>query len=177
MTRPNASPAQPAVRVLMVCTGNICRSPVAEAVLRHKLVHAGLDRWIEVDSAGTTDYHAGAPPDPRAQESAARRGYDLSRLRARQVRAPDFERFDLLLGMEAEHVEWLTEACPLPRRGRGRIGLLTDHAQHHPRGAAVPDPYYGGPAGFERVLDLVEDACDGLLTTMRLRLLPRRGPE
>ncbi|MBE7419125.1 MAG: low molecular weight phosphotyrosine protein phosphatase [Ideonella sp.] len=159
----------------MVCTGNICRSPTAEGVLRRKLVDAGLGRLIEVDSAGTTDYHAGSPPDPRAQESAGRRGYDLSRLRARQVRASDFERFDLLLAMEAVHVQWLTEACPPAKRDR--IGLLMDHARGRPPGGAVPDPYYGAPAGFEHVLDLVEDACEGLLATLRQRALERARPD
>jgi len=163
------------LRVLMVCTGNICRSPTAEGVLRRKLADAGLARLIEVDSAGTTDYHAGAPPDPRAQASAGRRGYDLSRLRARQVCAADFERFDLLLGMEAEHVEWLVEACPPSRRDR--IGLLMDHATGRARGGAVPDPYYGPPAGFEHVLDLVERACDGLLAALRQRTPDRPSPE
>jgi protein-tyrosine phosphatase len=164
MTRP--------IRVLMVCTGNICRSPTAEGVLRRKLANAGLGRLVEVESAGTVDYHAGAPPDPRALKSALRRGYDLSRKRARQVHPLDFERFDLLLGMEAEHVEWLVELCPLHLAGH--IGLLLDHSPKHPRGRGVPDPYYGAPAGFERVLDLVEEACDGLVNTLRGRL---RGPK
>lgn len=152
----------------MVCTGNICRSPTAEGVLRHKLVAAGLAGRVEVQSAGTVDYHVGSPPDHRAQQAALRRGYDLSRQRARLLRADDFERFNLLLGMDAEHIERMVEMCPGP--SIERIRLLMDFSQRRPRGAEVPDPYYGAPAGFERVLDLVEEACDGLIGELRARL-------
>jgi len=158
------------LRVLMVCTGNICRSPTAEGVLRRKLADAGLDGSVEVRSAGTVDYHAGAPPDHRAQLSALRRGYDLSRQRARMLRADDFERFDLLLAMDAEHVDRMVEMCPGPLAGR--IGLLMDYSPKRRRGMGVPDPYYGAPAGFERVLDLIEEACEGLLVDLRARLSP-----
>lgn len=156
------------IRVLMVCTGNICRSPTAEGVLRRKLADAGLQRHVEVESAGTVDYHAGAPPDHRAQQSAQRRGYDLSRQRARQVRATDFERFDLLLGMEPEHVERLVELCPGDLAAR--IRLLMDFSPKRNKGRGVPDPYYGGPAGFEHVLDMIEEACDGLIRELRDRI-------
>ena len=156
------------IRVLMVCTGNICRSPTAEGVLRRKLADAGLQHRIEVASAGTVDYHAGSPPDHRAQQSALRRGYDLSRQRARQLRADDFERFDLVLAMDADHVERMVELCPGPLAGR--IRLLMDFSPRRPRGVSVPDPYYGAPAGFERVLDMVEEACEGLLDELRARV-------
>ncbi len=156
------------VRVLMVCTGNICRSPTAEGVLRHKLAQAGLADQVEVESAGTVDYHAGSPPDHRAQQSALRRGYDLSRQRARQLRASDFERFDLLLAMDTEHLDRLVDMCPGPLVDR--IKLLMDYSLTRSRGTSVPDPYYGAPAGFERVLDMVEEACDGLLTDLRARV-------
>jgi protein-tyrosine phosphatase len=156
------------LRVLMVCTGNICRSPTAEAVLRRMLAEAGMHRDVEVDSAGIVDYHAGSPPDPRAQAHGARRGYDLSRLRARKVRPADFERFDLLLAMDADHVDYLIERCPPAHAGR--IRLLLDFAPGATPGAEVPDPYYGAPAGFDRVLDLVELACEGLLPHLRERL-------
>ncbi|HTP74733.1 MAG TPA: low molecular weight protein-tyrosine-phosphatase [Burkholderiaceae bacterium] len=159
-----------ALRVLMVCTGNICRSPTAEGVLRHKLVALGLQHRVEVDSAGTVDYHVGSPPDHRAQKAALRRGYDLSRQRARQLRPEDFERFDLVLGMDAEHVERMLELCP--EALADRVRLLMDYSPRRPRGTEVPDPYYGAPAGFERVLDLVEEACDGLVQDLRVRLAP-----
>lgn len=154
-------------RILMVCTGNICRSPTAEAVLRKQLAEAGLHAEVEVDSAGTVDYHAGSPPDHRAQAHGARRGYELSRLRARQLRPTDFERFDLLLAMDADHMAYMLERCPEPYRDKLR--LLMDFAPGRPPGADVPDPYYGAPAGFERVLDLVEVACSGLVEHLRQR--------
>ena len=158
------------IRVLMVCTGNICRSPTAEGVLRRKLADAGLQHRVEVASAGTVDYHAGSPPDHRAQQSALRRGYDLSRQRARQLRADDFERFDLVLAMDTDHVERMVELCPGPLVDR--IRLLMDFSPTRPRGVSVPDPYYGAPAGFERVLDMVEEACDGLIRALHARLEP-----
>ncbi|HSW25634.1 MAG TPA: low molecular weight protein-tyrosine-phosphatase [Burkholderiaceae bacterium] len=154
----------------MVCTGNICRSPTAEGVLRRKLADAGLQAQVEVASAGTVDYHAGSPPDHRAQQSALRRGYDLSRQRARQLRADDFERFDLVVAMDTDHFERMAEMCPGPLAGR--IRLLMDFSPRRPRGTSVPDPYYGAPVGFERVLDLVEEACDGLMKDLQARLEP-----
>jgi protein-tyrosine phosphatase len=160
MTRP--------IRVLMVCTGNICRSPTAEGVLRRKLAEAGLADKVEVESAGTVDYHVGAPPDHRAQQSALRRGYDLSRQRARQLRANDFERFDLLLAMDSDHLDRMVDMCPGPLVAKVR--LLMDYSPARPRGTSVPDPYYGAPAGFERVLDMVEEACEGLLMDLRARI-------
>lgn len=162
------------LRVLMVCTGNICRSPTAEAVLRRLVADAGLDRHVEVDSAGIVDYHAGSPPDHRAQQYARRRGYDLSRLRARQIRVRDFERFDLVLVMEQDHRDQLIEQCP--ESFRERIRLLMDFAPGRTPGTGVPDPYYGAPAGFERVLDMVEEACAGLRDDLRRRLLDPARP-
>jgi len=159
MTRP--------IRVLMVCTGNICRSPTAEGVLRRKLADAGLAERVEVESAGTVDYHAGSPPDHRAQQSAQRRGYDLSRQRARQLRASDFERFDLLLAMDTDHLERLVDLTP--GSFEGQVKLLMDYSPTRSRGTSVPDPYYGAPAGFERVLDMIEEACEGLIGELRAR--------
>lgn len=155
--------------VLMVCMGNICRSPTAEEVLRHKLREAGLDGRITVDSAGThADWHAGEAPDPSAVRHAARRGYDLRSLRARRVEPADIERFDLILGMDEANMDLLSEMAG--RRHRPKLGLLTDHLVRL-KASHVPDPYQGGDAGFERVLDLVEDACDGLI-----RHLQSQGP-
>ena len=151
-------------RVLMVCMGNICRSPTAEAVLRHKLKAAGLDKAVEVDSAGTYGGHAGEPPDARAQRHAKLRGYDLSRLRARRLTAADFERFDWVVAMDEDNLSRIADLAP---EGHGaRLGLLMAHAMRHTDVTAVPDPYYGPPAGFERVLDLIEDACDGLVSEL-----------
>jgi protein-tyrosine phosphatase len=159
---------KPRLRVLMVCSGNICRSPTAEAVLRRKLKQAALEREVEVDSAGTVDFHAGSPPDRRAQVHGGRRGYDLGALRARLVRDRDFERFDLLLAMDADHVDYLIDRCPEPYRER--IRRLMEFAPAGSWPLDVPDPYYGAPAGFERVLDQVEAACDGLVEHLRQRL-------
>lgn len=159
------------VRVLFVCTGNICRSPTAEAVLRHQVALAGLQDRIAVDSAGTLDFHAGEAPDVRSQAAARLRGYDMSRLRARQVQAEDFADFDYLLGMAQEHVTWL--------RGRAapdhthKIGLLLDYAPELSH-RDVPDPYYGTNEGFERVLDLIEHASSALLERLRAQLTPSR---
>ncbi|MBK6850185.1 MAG: low molecular weight phosphotyrosine protein phosphatase [Burkholderiales bacterium] len=149
----------PVQRVLMVCMGNICRSPTAEAVLRHRLQRAGLS-GIEVDSAGTHAGHIGHQPDDRAIAHAGRRGYELAHLRARRVRGDDFEAFDLVVAMDDDNLESLQQICP-PEAAH-KLVLLLDFAPQADQ-PQVPDPYYGGPAGFERVLDLVELGCDGLL--------------
>ena len=149
-------------RILFFCMGNICRSPTAEGVMRAKLKAAGLD--VEVDSAGTHGYHVGAPPDERSQEHAGKRGYDLSTLRARQLTAEDFARFDLVLAMDADNLANAKALCP-PAQSH-RLKLLLDYAPHAGK-RHVPDPYYGGEAGFEEVLDLVEAACDGLIAELR----------
>lgn len=154
------------VRVLMVCMGNICRSPTAEGVLRALVQRAGLQRRITVDSAGTHGFHVGVAPDKRSQQHAARRGYDLSRLRARQLTARDFERFDLVLVMDEANEQAALALCPPAHAGR--VHRLTQFCLRH-QANAVPDPYYGGAQGFEQVLDLVEDACAGLLAALQAR--------
>lgn len=160
-----SAPPIPVRSVLMVCMGNICRSPTAEEVLRYKLRMAALDSFVSVDSAGThADWHAGEAPDPRAIQHAARRGYDLRSLRARRITPADIERFDLILGMDEANMGLLAEMAG--RRHGRKLGLLTDHLVRL-KAAEVPDPYQGGAAGFERVLDLVEDACDGLVRHLR----------
>ncbi len=163
--------AQPApadgVGVLMVCMGNICRSPTAEAVLRHQLQQAGLAGRVWVDSAGTHGFHTQEPPDPRAIAAAGRRGYDLSPLRARAVRPDDFHRHRWLLAMDDDNLAWLQRKAP-QGHGAGLALLLSQARQHTER--HVPDPYYGGTAGFERVLDLVEDACQGWVAQLRSEL-------
>jgi protein-tyrosine phosphatase len=157
----------------MVCMGNICRSPTAEGVLRAKLEAAGLRRHVEVDSAGTHGYHVREAPDPRAQGHAARRGYDLSTLRARRVADDDFERFDHLLAMDEDNLEWLRSQAPAG--SRARLGLLMEHALRHRDQRVVPDPYFGPAGGFDRVLDLVEDACDGLVQRLAREVAPDQG--
>ena len=142
--------------VLFVCTGNICRSPTAEAVLRHQAEASGLE--VHVESAGIGRWHVGSPPDERAQHHAKGRGYDLSRLRARQVEPFDFERFDLIVALDRGHLRELQRMAP--RERHDRIRLLVP-------GRDVPDPYYGGPEGFEHVLDLVEAACRDLLQELK----------
>jgi protein-tyrosine phosphatase len=153
------------IRVLMVCTGNICRSPTAEGVLRAKLQAAGLQRHVEVDSAGTHGYHVREAPDPRAQRHAKRRGYDLSGLRARRVVVEDFERFDHVLAMDDDNLAFLRDMTPTG--SPAQLALLMEHARQPGLPHEVPDPYYGAAEGFDRVLDLVEDACDGLVDRLR----------
>ncbi|QKJ67612.1 low molecular weight phosphotyrosine protein phosphatase [Deefgea piscis] len=151
-------------KVLMICTGNICRSPTADGVLRHKVLAQHLAGQIEVDSAGTQSYHVGEAPDRRAQKHALRRGYDLSALRARQVNAMDFAEYDLILAMDKSHLAYLKQHCPVNHQHKLRL-FMTFATQSSER--EVPDPYYGGDAGFELVLDLIEDACDGILQSLR----------
>jgi protein-tyrosine phosphatase len=155
------------MRVLMVCMGNICRSPTAEGVLRQRLQRAGLDKVVVVDSAGTYGGHAGNAPDPRAQRHALQRGVDLSRQRARRVTAEDFRRFSLVVAMDDDNLAALQALRP-PEAPPPR--LLTEFSSRPDAPREVPDPYYGGPEGFEHVLDLIEDACDGLVTHLQTQL-------
>ena len=154
--------------VLMVCMGNICRSPTAEAVLRHKLLQAGLADRVRIDSAGTHSYHIGSPPDERAQAHARKRGIEMAGLRARRVTAKDLESFDLVLAMDEDNLVELRDMAP--PGSESRIKLLMEFARTRRDVREVPDPYYGAAAGFEQVLDLVDDACQGL-TSVLLRML------
>lgn len=156
------------INVLFVCMGNICRSPTAEAVFRARVEQAGLAQHIFIDSAGTHDYHIGDAPDRRAQQAASQRGYDMGALRGRQVEPGDFVRFDYVLAMDHANLAILNRMCPQPQRER--VGLFLDYAARHEE-REVPDPYYGGAAGFEHVLDLVEDAAEGLMQHIRQRRL------
>lgn len=149
-----------ATRVLFVCMGNICRSPTAEGVFKHLVAKNGLAADIESDSAGTHDYHIGDPPDARSQAAAGRRGYDLTALRARQVAPDDFAAFDYVLAMDETNLTALRRLCPAQHRER--VKLFLEFAPEAGR-RDVPDPYYGGAQGFEEVLDLVEQAAQGLL--------------
>ncbi|MDX9859502.1 MAG: low molecular weight protein-tyrosine-phosphatase [Rhodospirillales bacterium] len=156
------------VNVLFVCLGNICRSPAAEGVFRALVEREGLADRIACDSAGTGSWHVGKVPDARMRAAAKRRGYDLESLRGRQVTVGDFERFDYVLAMDGENLANLTVLCPPGREGR--LGRLLDFAPGAGR-RDVPDPYYGGADGFERVLDLVEAGAAGLLADIRARHL------
>ena len=149
------------MKVLMVCIGKICRSPTAEAVLRAKLEAAGLAHRITVDSAGTGDWHIGNPPDARSQRHAAKRGYDLSSLRGRQVAEADFHRFDLILAMDDANLADLQRLAP-EGASRAEVRLFAP--------VEVPDPYTGGAAGFEQVLDLVETTSDTWVKNLATRL-------
>lgn len=152
--------------------GNICRSPTAEGVFRHLLREKKLEASVEVDSAGTHGYHIGEPPDSRAQRVAARRGYDLSSLRARKIAPRDMDHFDLVLAMDRNCLEAIRLICPPARSGR--LGLFMDFAQRFDEGE-VPDPYYGAGEGFEHVLDMVEDASQGLIVMIQARSAQESG--
>ena len=143
------------IAVLVVCTGNICRSPTGEGVLRERARTRGLEHLVRVASAGTHSYHVGEPPDPRAIDHASRRGYDLSPQRAAQVMRKDFESYDYILAMDRGHLRLLR--AMQPAGSRANVGLFLD-ASDRWKGEDVPDPYYGGAEDFERVLDMVEEA-------------------
>jgi len=152
------------VRILFVCLGNICRSPTAEVVFRVVAQRDAPELVLEIDSAGTAAYHVGELPDQRMRQAAARRGYDLSTLRARVVEPDDFEHYDLILAMDRENLRVLERRAPPEARGRLRLFL-----EFAPEAGVseVPDPYYGGPNGFEDVLDLIEAASRGLIEHLR----------
>ncbi len=162
----------PGFHLVFFCMGNICRSPTAHGAFRQRLRAAGLEHRVRVDSAGTHNHHPGAAPDPRTQAHALRRGLDLSDLRARQLVAADFEEADLLLGMDWDNLA-LAEAMAPPTAVR-KLRRLTEFCLRH-TDPVVPDPYYGGARGFEQVLDLVEDACDGLLRHVQRELARREA--
>ena len=147
------------VKVLFICMGNICRSPTAEGVFRYKVAQANLQDHISIDSAGTHAYHVGNPPDARAQDAALKRNIDLSSQRARRVNADDFSSFDYVIAMDDSNKRDLLTICPAGFEDR--VHLFLDFAEGNE--TEVPDPYYGQGRGFEIVLNLVEDAADGLL--------------
>lgn len=149
--------------VLFVCLGNICRSPSAHAVFRAKVKQHHLA--IDVDSAGTAAYHVGAKPDQRSQQAGEARGYDFKGLTARRVSERDFEQFDLVLAMDKSNYNDLIDRCP--EKYQHKVKLMMEFAQHHLDQDEVPDPYYGGAAGFEYVLDLIEDASDGIIMNIQ----------
>jgi len=152
--------SDPKYRILFVCMGNICRSPTAEAIFYRRLADRELLQKVKIDSAGTHNFHPDAPPDERSQMHALKRGYDMSHLRARQIVDSDFEEFDLLLTMDWDNRALLEERCPAQHlhKVRGLAEFLQTS-----QASVIPDPYYGGDQGFEQVLDLIEEASDGLM--------------
>lgn len=153
--------------------GNICRSPTAEGVFRKIVSDAGLDEYIHIDSAGTHSYHVNQPPDRRAQDAAERRGFVLDNIRSRRINMEDFEQFDYILAMDMDNLLTLQESAP-EHHQRCKVSLFLEFAEsiresvrESVRELEVPDPYYGGPAGFEHVLDLVDEASRGLLETLK----------
>jgi len=153
-------------RILFVCMGNICRSPMAEGVFRHLVRQAGLDDVVKVASAGTHAFHAGEAPDKRAQAVAAKRGFDISDLKAARVKEKDFDEFDMILAMDWDNLSLLQQMAP--KRTHHKLQLLMRFATEHET-ATIPDPYYGNAQGFEQVLDYIEDACTGLLEVAKRR--------
>lgn len=156
------------IKVLFVCMGNICRSPTAEGVFTKRIREEGLQDMIVVDSAGTHAYHVGEPPDLRAQKAASKRSVELQHLRARRATVEDFHEFDYVLAMDLDNLRGLEAIYPPGAKGKPHLFLsyapLLEHRE-------VPDPYYGGPMGFERVLDMIEEATEGLIQDIRLRYL------
>ena len=148
--------------ILFVCMGNICRSPTAEGVFRHHVKTAGLESQFDIDSAGTHAYHVGQPPDRRAQAAAERRGISLTNIRARRIEEGDFERFQYIIAMDRDNLALLQQQADEHHRAKIRLFLEFSSGPE----TEVPDPYYGGPTGFELVLDLVDDASRGLLATI-----------
>ena len=158
------------ISVLFVCMGNICRSPTAEGVFRHLVNETGLSERFDIDSAGTHAYHVGEPPDRRATAAAERRGISLANIAARRVSNEDFERFDFIIAMDEDNQQRLLDQAP--EEYRSKVSLFLSFADGDER--EVPDPYYGGTAGFERVLDLIESASRAMLRSLEQRAAERR---
>ena len=158
--------SRPEWRILFVCMGNICRSPTAEGMLRKRLEEEGMADRVAVDSCGTGAWHVGQPPDPRALRAATDRGIDLGELRGRQLTVEDFERFDEILVMDSDNLE--RTLALQPADSRARVSRLLNYAGQLDED--VPDPYFGGEAGFQQVLDQLEDAVEGVVASLRQRL-------
>lgn len=156
----------PRVKVLFVCMGNLCRSPLSQGVFEKLVADAGLSKLIQVDSAGTHTYYIDSHPDKRAQTIAKKRGYDISRQRARRLTSVDLENFDYLVAMDRDNMDYLKSNCPPGMESKLRL-FMTFTADH--RLEEIPDPFYGGLSGFERVVNLIEDATPGLVTEIRSR--------
>ena len=163
------SSSEKKIKVLFVCMGNICRSPSGEGVFQHHVDAAGYSNKIEVDSAGTIGYHTGNPADARMQAAATKRGYSLDSL-ARQVKLQDFQDFDLIIAMDVENLENLDHLAGARLEHVRMLGSFLNGVNDPVRGPSVPDPYYGGEAGFEQVLDMIEEACPAILSHCQVLL-------
>ena len=152
--------------VLFVCLGNICRSPTAEGIFTQKVADAGLSHHFEIDSAGTSNYHPGKPPDSRSIATANKHGYLIDHLRARQICSWDFDIFDYILAMDNDNLAYLRHETP--STWQGQLSLMLDFHPSLPAGSQVPDPYLGGSKGFDHVIELLEQASDGLLQHLRI---------
>ena len=152
-------------RILFVCLGNICRSPAAEGIMRHIVKEKGLADDIEIDSAAIGPWHVGELPDARMRQCGARHGYAFNS-RARQLTSTDFGRFDLIIGMDHDNIRAI-RAKARNAEDEQKIHLMADYLRHHPNQSTIPDPYYGGERGFELVIELLEDACEGLATSLK----------
>lgn len=154
-------------KILFVCLGNICRSSAAEEIMRQQLVAAGLDTMVTVDSAGLINYHEGELTDPRMRDHAFRRGYKITH-RSRPIQTADFQYFDLIIGMDHSNIQSLRRLAQTPQQ-KAKIHLITEFTLNT-IADIVPDPYYGGPSGFEHVLDLLEDCTSGLVSYLQTSL-------
>lgn len=152
------------VKVLFVCLGNICRSPTAHGIFEKMVISAGLQDKIGVDSCGTGSWHVGQPPDERTLKTARERGYDISHLRARKLAAEDFDRFDYILSMDTRNLADVIKKAPADYKGQ--IKLLLDFSKER-NVLEVPDPYYGGDEGFDRIFNMIESACECLLDELK----------
>ncbi|MBS9767982.1 MAG: low molecular weight phosphotyrosine protein phosphatase [Flavobacteriaceae bacterium] len=155
------------MKILFVCLGNICRSPMAETIFRKRIEEIGLSEKVQIDSAGTAGYHEGELADARMRKHSEKRGYSITS-RSRKVRMEDFENFDKIIAMDNSNVHNLQQVCP--KEYWQKIVKMTDYATRHSF-SEVPDPYYGGEAGFELVIDLLEDASEGLLKEIKTEIL------
>lgn len=156
------------IKVLFVCTGNICRSPTAEGIFRHYVEEQGLSKHIHIDSAGLLDYHEGDGADHRTQAHAKKRGFDLSQIISRPIIRDDFKEYDYLIAMDGSHLQAMVELCPENLKESRVIKLMLDYSKKW-KGQGVPDPYYTGEDGFELVLDMIEESCKVLLEEIKTK--------
>lgn len=159
---PDPSESHTVIKVLFVCTGNICRSPTADGIFKAMVGKAGMNDTVKVDSCGLSGYHAGEQADPRSREMAASRGYDLSPIRSRKITSHDYSEFDYILAMDDGHLADMQNQCPA--QYRHKLELFLDYHPKNRKGQSVPDPYYGGANGFKSVFDMIEETSDALLT-------------